>query len=76
MFSTTSGVAQSFFLPSLDRFVDDTRAMSTGIRRIVASKALMVNMHTVVTDAARSRGVWYRNTKVAAIISRMPMATA
>jgi hypothetical protein len=33
-------------------------------------------MHTVVTEAARSRGVWYRKTKVADIISRMAMATA
>lgn len=58
MFSTASGVAQSFFRPSLELAVEETRAMSTGIRRIVASNALMVRMHTVVTEAARSRGSW------------------
>ncbi len=55
--STSSGVAQSFFRPSLERVVEDTRAISTGMRSTVASRALSVRMHTVVTEAARSLGV-------------------
>lgn len=55
---TLSGVAQSFFWPRLDLDVDETRATSTGMRSTVASRARVVKMQTMVTDAARSRGCW------------------
>ena len=56
---TASGVAQSFFAPSLVDVVELTSAMSTGRRRTVASKEVSVIMVTVETSAERSRGVWY-----------------
>jgi hypothetical protein len=55
---TLSGVAQSFLRPRLDLDVDETRAMSTGMRRTVASRASVVKIHTMVTEAARSLGCW------------------
>jgi hypothetical protein len=73
---TFSGVAQSFFWPRLDLDVDETRATSTGMRRTVASSARVVKMHTMVTDAARSVGFWYRKTKMEAMARRIAMATA
>ena len=59
MLSTRSGVAQSFFVPSLVEDVEDTRAMSTGSNRIVANNDVNVIIVTVETTAERSRGVWY-----------------
>lgn len=57
MLFTLSGVAQSFLAPCETELVAETRAMSTGSSRTVASKEVRVMMATMLTTAERSRGV-------------------
>lgn len=76
MFSTDSGVAQSFFLPSFVEVVELTKAMSTGRSRTVARREVKVMMVIVDTSAERSRGVWYVYAKMAAMRATRPTATA
>ncbi|KAL1837548.1 hypothetical protein VTK73DRAFT_4660 [Phialemonium thermophilum] len=56
MAATRSSVAQSLRAPSRAEVVDETRAMSTGRRKTVASRAVRLTTATTLTTAERSRG--------------------
>ena len=58
MLSTRFWVAQSFLRPSFEDVVEETKAISTGRRSTVASSAVKVKMHTIVTVADLSLGAW------------------